>query len=238
MDDEFLHIFEAILKKAETYTIQKGDTFDKIVKKHPSATRDKLLVQELLDANPGITPTKIQIGQTVVIPTGDTLMEIRRHREAPRAVPADRLQGQIDEAFASAAASHGVSEATLRGMAMVESGGDVCATSGAGAQGLMQLMPQIQRAYGVTDPFDPISSIWGAAAHLGAMMQSAAEISKYIAGADVEKVALTMYNLGETAYRNTIRAGGKLPRESAEYADKVRAAAGAKPKYTCNRNLV
>lgn len=238
MPDELLRIFESFIKKADSYTVRKGDTFDKIVKNHPLATKEKLLVQELLAANPGVDPNKIQIGQSVMIPTGYALTEIRRQREAPRSVPSDRLKNQIDEAFTSAASSYGVSEDILRGISMVESNGNVCAVSGAGAQGLMQLMPQVQRAYGVTDPFDPVSSIWGAAAHLGAMMRAATEITKYKPDADVEKVALTMYNLGESAYRNAIRTGHPLPRESSEYADKVRAAAGARPQYTCNRNLV
>jgi hypothetical protein len=99
-------------------------------------------------------------------------------------------------------------------------------------------MPQIQRLYGVVDPTDPVSSIWGAAAHLGHMMKVAADLLKYRPGEDVEKVALTMYNLGETAYRKLIRSGGTLPKESAEYADKVRAAAGATMQYTCNRKVV
>lgn len=238
MADELATIFNALLKKAEVYSIQKEDTFDKIVKKHPSAVRDKLMVHELMDANPGIDPARLQIGQSVIIPSGDTLSEIRRRREAPRATTAHGLQQQIDEAFSAAASAHGVPEAILRGMAMVESGGDVCAQSGAGAQGLMQLMPHIQRMYGVTDPFDPVSSIWGAAAHLNAMMRAASDVLKYRPDSDVEKVALTMYNLGESAYRKILRSGGQLPREAAEYADKVRAASGARPTYTCNRNVV
>lgn len=238
MTDELAHLFGSLLKRAETYTVQKGDTFDKIVKVHPTAVKNNLILQELLAANPGVEPSKLQIGQSIVIPVGDALSEIRRSREAPRSSSSDKLEAQIDAAFASAASSNGVSEAILRGIAMVESRGDVCAESGSGAQGLMQLMPQIQRAYGVTDPFDPVSSIWGAAAHLNAMMRAAADLLKYTPNSDVEKVALTMYNFGEAAYRNVVRSGGSLPRESVEYAEKVRAAAGSRPQYTCNQTLV
>jgi soluble lytic murein transglycosylase-like protein len=238
MTDEVARIFEMLIKKAEVYVIQPGDTFDKIIHKHPTALQDRLMVHELADANQGINPAKLQIGQGIIIPTGEILAEIRRKREAPRATDELPLKQQIDVAFTSAAHANGVSEEILRGMAMVESSGNICATSGAGAQGLMQLMPQIQRLYGVSDPKDPISSIWGAAAHLSAMMQAARNLLKYMPNQDVEKVALTMYNLGETAYREIVRSGGRLPRESAEYADKVRAAAGARLNYTCNGNRI
>jgi len=166
------------------------------------------------------------------------LQEIRLRDEAPRASAGEDLAKQIDQAFSDAAAAHGVSEPILRGIAATESGGDVCAVSGAGAQGLMQLMPKVQRMYGVTDPFDPISSVWGAAAHLSYVSKEAAELLKYIPQADVEKAALTMYNMGETAYRTSVRTGKKLPKEAAEYADKVRSSAGTKLIYRCSRNIV
>lgn len=237
MSDEIEHIFDSILKQAEVYSVQKGDTLEKIVKNHPVAMKNGLLVGELADANPGLNPTQLQIGQKIVIPTGKSLQDIRKSREAPSAGPG-ALTAQIDKAFAEAAATHGVSEATLRGMAMVESNGNVCAQSGAGAQGLMQLMPVVQKIYGVSNPFDPISSIWGAAAHLANMMKSAKQLVKYMPQADVEKVALTMYNMGEAAYRGAVRSGRPLPKEASEYANKVRAAAGSRPTYKCNRDLV
>lgn len=237
MTDEIEHIFDSIIKQAEVYSVREGDTFEKIVNNHPSALKGKLMVQELQDANPGVNPTKLQIGQKIIIPSGASLESIRKSRRAPSAADGN-LTAQIDKAFAEAAAAHGISEATLRGMAMVESGGDICAKSGAGAQGLMQLMPLVQRAYGVADPFDPVSSIWGASAHLANMMKIAKQILKYTPQADVEKVALTMYNMGEAAYRGAIRSGRPLPKEAADYANKVRAAAGARPIYKCNRDLV
>lgn len=45
------------------YTIQAGDTFYSIAKKY------NITVQKLQDANPHVDPTKLQIGQQIVIPT-------------------------------------------------------------------------------------------------------------------------------------------------------------------------
>ncbi|WKB35040.1 lytic transglycosylase domain-containing protein [Terrilactibacillus sp. S3-3] len=47
-----------------------------------------------------------------------------------------------------------------------ESGGHANATSAAGAQGLMQLMPATSQALGVTDPYDPKQNIEGGTKYL------------------------------------------------------------------------
>ena len=60
--------------------------------------------------------------------------------------------------------------AFLRAIAHAESGFDEKAVSPKGAQGLMQLMPDVQRDYGVLDPFDPAQSIDAAARHLRALL--------------------------------------------------------------------
>ncbi|WP_129710511.1 N-acetylmuramoyl-L-alanine amidase family protein [Priestia megaterium] len=61
------------------YTIQSGDTFYSIAKKY------NITVQQLQDANPGVDPTKLQIGQQIVLPVttytvqaGDTFYSIAK----------------------------------------------------------------------------------------------------------------------------------------------------------------
>nr|WP_179519733.1 transglycosylase SLT domain-containing protein [Nocardioides perillae] len=65
--------------------------------------------------------------------------------------------------FNRAAAKHGVEAPLLAAVARQESGFDPRAVSHAGAQGLMQLMPATARGLGVTDSFDPVQAVDGAA---------------------------------------------------------------------------
>jgi hypothetical protein len=68
--------------------------------------------------------------------------------------------------FAAAARVSGVDEAWLRAIAHVESGYRSDALSPKGAQGVMQLMPEIVAAFEVSDPYDPNQSIQAGALHL------------------------------------------------------------------------
>lgn len=65
--------------------------------------------------------------------------------------------------FRSAATKYGVPANLLSAVAQAESGFDPKAVSPAGAQGLMQLMPATARGLGVTDAFDPVQAVDGAA---------------------------------------------------------------------------
>jgi soluble lytic murein transglycosylase-like protein len=55
----------------------------------------------------------------------------------------------------------GLSPALIDAMIDVESHGDPAAISRAGAQGLMQLMPDTAATYGVLNPFDPYENVSG-----------------------------------------------------------------------------
>jgi lysozyme len=48
---------------AQTYTIAAGDTLTTIAKKFPGVT-----IKAILDANPGIEPTRLQVGKVIHIP--------------------------------------------------------------------------------------------------------------------------------------------------------------------------
>lgn len=73
--------------------------------------------------------------------------------------------------FRKAAKARKVDDAFLRAIAHAESDFDDKAVSPKGAQGLMQLMPDVQGDYGVTDPFDAAQSIDAGARHLRALLQ-------------------------------------------------------------------
>ena len=72
-------------------------------------------------------------------------------------------QHAYDRLIAEAAATYQVSAALIRSVIETESAFDPSAVSQAGAQGLMQLMPQLTEQFGVTDPFDPRENIMAGA---------------------------------------------------------------------------
>ena len=73
--------------------------------------------------------------------------------------------------FKAAAKSTGVDDAWLRAIAHAESGFDANALSPKGAQGVMQLMPEVSKEYDVVDPYVPAQSITAGARHLKALLK-------------------------------------------------------------------
>lgn len=95
-------------------------------------------------------------------------------------------------AIAQAAADEGVDPALLSSVAWTESGFRADARSGAGALGLMQLMPDTAAGLGV-DPLDPQQALVGGARYLRT------QLDRFGGRADL---ALAAYNAGPTAVRN------------------------------------
>ncbi len=62
---------------------------------------------------------------------------------------------------AEGASRNGLSPSLVRAIVQIESHGDPSAVSRAGAQGLMQLMPQTAATYGVANAFDPQENVFG-----------------------------------------------------------------------------
>lgn len=73
--------------------------------------------------------------------------------------------------FRSAAKATGVEDAWLRSIAHAESGFDAKALSPKGAQGVMQLMPDVSKQYGVVDPYSSVESINAGAKHLRSLFK-------------------------------------------------------------------
>lgn len=66
-----------------------------------------------------------------------------------------------DSIISKAAEAYQVDPKLIRSIIQHESNGNPLSTSGAGAQGLMQLMPATARSLGVTDAYDPEQNILG-----------------------------------------------------------------------------
>lgn len=83
--------------------------------------------------------------------------------------PRDRSDtrfSRFDQDIRDGQATFGVPESFLRAVIKTESDFDPRVVSSAGAQGLMQLLPETGRLMGVTDPFDPRQNIMGGARYL------------------------------------------------------------------------
>jgi peptidoglycan DL-endopeptidase CwlO len=116
--------------------------------------------------------------------------------------------------FTGTAQKYGLDPALLAGVAKVESGYNPSAVSGAGAQGLMQLMPGTARGLGV-NPLDPAQAIDGAARLLSRNLHEFGSVP----------LALAAYNAGGGAVH---RYGGIPPyAETQAYVPKVQAAMAA-----------
>jgi len=121
-------------------------------------------------------------------------------------------QSEID----AAAAQNGLDPSLLASVIAQESGFDPNATSAAGAQGLMQLMPSTAASLGVTNPFDPTQSIDAGARYLRS------QIDRF--GGNVS-LGLAAYNAGAGAVE---RYGGVPPyAETQNYVHEVLARAGS-----------
>jgi len=126
------------------------------------------------------------------------------------------VEEEIDEREAlepiiqEAASLHGVDPDLVRAMIEIESRFDPRAASGAGAKGLMQLMPRTAKAVGIEDPFDPRQNIFGGVKYLSQMME------RYNGNT---ALALAAYNAGPG---NVRRHRGVPPfRETRGYVSKI-----------------
>jgi hypothetical protein len=119
------------------------------------------------------------------------------------------LGGPFAGVFLAAGRRHGVDPALLSAVAKAESGYRPRAVSGAGAQGLMQLMPGTARSLGV-DPLQPDQAVDGAARLLSGYLKT------YSGRVDL---ALAAYNAGPGAVS---RYGGVPPySETQTYVQRV-----------------
>jgi soluble lytic murein transglycosylase-like protein len=110
-----------------------------------------------------------------------------------------------------AALAYGVEPALLDAVVLVESSYDARAVSRQGAQGLMQLMPETARRYGVANAFDPVQNLRGGARYLRDLQETFND--------DLQLV-LAAYHAGEYA---VIRHGYRMPpvKSTLDYVTRV-----------------
>lgn len=94
-------------------------------------------------------------------------LPLRQARHGRTRLRTDAYAGEILQA----ASMHRLDPALLRAVIHAESAFDPRAISPKGAQGLMQLMPDTARRFGVRHPFRPADNISGGARYLGWLMK-------------------------------------------------------------------
>lgn len=117
----------------------------------------------------------------------------------------------LDSIVQEAAHLYGLDTALLHAIIVVESGYDPHAVSRKGAIGLMQLMPQTARYYGVVDPYDASQNVNGGAQHLRHLL---------LRFDDDIALSVAAYNAGEQAI---VERDGDIPSypETQRYVLKV-----------------
>lgn len=146
-------------------------------------------------------------------PAGDDWKLIVRTRKAwspDRVRPMPENRARFWPLVDAAARRHGLNQALIDAVITAESGYNPDALSTAGAMGLMQLMPETARAFGVDDPTDPAQNIEGATRYLRRLMDRYLNL----------ELALAAYNAGETA---VARFDNRIPPypETRHYVSKV-----------------
>jgi soluble lytic murein transglycosylase-like protein len=86
-----------------------------------------------------------------------------------RAVPP---QEAYDDLIREAAATYRIDEHLIRAVMRAESSFNPMVVSPAGAQGLMQIMPELAAEMGVSDPFDPRQNIMAGARYLRQLLDA------------------------------------------------------------------
>lgn len=118
-----------------------------------------------------------------------------------------------------AAQTHGVPANLVTAIIQAESSFNPNAKSGAGAQGLMQLMPGTARDLGVRDPYNPEQNINGGTSYIAQMLKKYGDA----------QLALAAYNWGPGNVDKAIKKyGGSwsaiskyAPKETQKYVTKV-----------------
>lgn len=183
---------DAALSKVKS----KQDRYAQSSKEYRAAVAEEVKLLEakkklLLEAN--ADPSKL-IPATTTTSSSDNTFVSTKYSGGTGA----KSTGDIKKIISEAAANNGVDTSILDAVAWAESGYSPTAKSGAGAEGLMQLMPGTARGLGVTNVYDPQQSANGGAKYLSQMYDRYGSYD----------LALAAYNAGPGYVDWAIKASG------------------------------
>jgi hypothetical protein len=162
----------------------------------------KVIFTNLVENTPRTQPSSVSGTGTIVTVAGRGGLES----------PSEEMSSSLGRLVDAISSTHGVDPALVRAVIKTESNFNPLAVSRKGALGLMQLIPETGRRYGVRDFFDPKQNIDGGVRYLKFLME------KFKGNLDL---SLAAYNAGE----NLVERLGRIPRipETMSYVQKVRA---------------
>ena len=126
-------------------------------------------------------------------------------------LPSEALIRQYSPIIERASLAYGVEKALVHAVISAESGYNPYAISRTGATGIMQLMPDTAKRYGVKNVLDPVDNINGGVRYLKDLL--------VLFNGNIE-LAVAAYNAGENA---VIRYGNRIPpyAETVQYVPRV-----------------
>ena len=177
-------------KRAETAKQTTSDDFATVLADSTKA----------IENNQNTISTNTAVSDTSTVSTGQTAASSA----------SSYTSNELDSIFEDAANTYGVSSIILKSIAKVESDFNPNVVSGAGASGIMQLMPSTAASLGVSNSYDARENIMGGAKYISQLL------SNYQGNISL---ALAAYNAGSA---NVDKYGGIPPfTETQNYVKKV-----------------
>ncbi len=147
--------FDAALSAAERNL--QARSVDALIRRSESGSVSVETIQRILGFNPA-AKTAAAGGVNQKAPVAE-----KTEPKTASAAGTGACTPELDAYFAEAAARYNVDVNLLKAIAKAESGYDPSATSGAGAMGIMQLMPDTAAGLGIADAYNPYDNIMGGA---------------------------------------------------------------------------